>query len=101
MVDCYSGQEVLEEGNVNGIKFRVILHPKRRDWIQIVVKCPKCGKEGILNRITLKRRKIVFKVIHSRNPTRSCCFSWTSSGYEELKEIYSKSKYYRSAKKRK
>ncbi len=81
-------QETLLEGEVNGIKFRVSLHPKRGKKIQITVKCPKCGEEGILNKTVLKGRKLKFKVIHSRNPVRSCCFSWTTPGYEELKDIY-------------
>jgi len=80
--------ETLEEGDVNGIKFRVTVYPKRSKKIQIAVKCPKCGREGILNKTTLKGKKLMFKVIHSRNPMRSCCFSWTTPGYEELKEIY-------------
>jgi len=78
------------QGEVSGIKFRVILNPKGGKKIQIIVECPKCGEEGVLNKTILRGRKLKFKVIHSRNPVRSCCFGWTTPGYEELKEIYDK-----------
>ena len=76
------------QGEVSGIKFRVIRIGSKK--IQIIVECPKCGEEGVLNKTILRGRKLKFKVIHSRNPVRSCCFGWTAPGYEALKEIYDK-----------
>lgn len=70
--------EVLEEGEIDGIQYKIIATP----YATVVkVKCPRCGKWGNLRKDRGKR----FIIVHERS---HCHFGWTRDAFEVLEKIY-------------
>ena len=65
---------------------RVIIEYVTANRVSIIVKCPRCGKDG---RLVIHSRGVTVKydVKHDRG---ACKFGFTSDGYEVLDRIYKK-----------
>jgi len=68
---------ILTQGKSGEIEFKVI---RAGGKISAIVKCPKCGEYG-----TLQRSKTGFKIQHKR---KHCHFGWSSREWGMLKQIY-------------
>ncbi len=68
---------ILTKGKSGDIEFKIV---KASGKISAIVKCPRCGEYG-----TLQRSGTGFKIQHKR---RRCHFGWSAKEWDQLKEIY-------------